>query len=254
MTTKLSTDFWIQRVFTSDEVKARYGLSDHASWQLVLYAKQQGQIGAVRNGLYYVVPPGQDPTRYRPDPYLVAAKSAPEGVLAFHAALDLHGVAHSAFQEVAVAVTSWRRPFQVGDFNVRFVVSPMGFGVETLTREGVPIKVTDRERTLTDGCDRPQHSGGLEEFLRSVESFPSVDHQRILEYVRRYPRRSVAAKVGWLLDRFESRWGFPDEIREALQSLRPKGSVVLEPASGVRLSGDWGVLVPRTLESRIGGG
>ena len=64
-------------MFTSDEVKARHGLSDHAAWQLVLYAKQRGQIGSVRRGLHFVVPPGQDPAKYRPDPYLVAAKDGP---------------------------------------------------------------------------------------------------------------------------------------------------------------------------------
>jgi predicted transcriptional regulator of viral defense system len=254
MTTKLATDFLTQRVFTSNEVRARYGLSDHAAWQLVLYAKRRGQIGSVRKGLYFVVPPGQDPAKYRPDPYLVAAKTAPDGVLAYHAALDLHGVAHSAFHEVPVAVSTWRRPFPLGDIQIRFVVAPMGFGVQALTREGVPISVTDRERTLVDGCDRPQYAGGLEEFLRSVESFPSVDHRRVLEYVRRYPRKSVAAKVGWVLDRFGEQWGFPDEVRSALQALRPKGAVIFEPASRKRLAREWGVLVPRTLEARLGQG
>lgn len=252
MTTKLAADFLAQRVFTSDEVKARYGLSDHAAWQLVLYAKRRGQIGSVRKGLYFVVPPGNDPAAYRPDPYLVAAKAAPAGVLAYHAALDLHGVAHSAFHEVAVAVTTWRRPFPVGDIGIRFVVAPTDFGFQTLSREGVPINVTDRERTLVDGCDRPHYAGGLEELLRSVEGFVSVDHSRALDYVRRYPRKSVAAKVGWVLDRFEAQWGFPHAIRQELQTLRPRGAVIFEPSPRKRLAGEWGVLIPRSLEARLG--
>jgi len=251
MTTKLAADFLGQRVFTFDEVKARYGLSDHAARQGVLYAKRRGQIGAVRKGLYFVIPPGADPATFRPDPYLVAAKAEPSGVLAYHAALDLHGVAYSAFHELAVAAPKWRRGFPVGDVRVRFVVAPTSFGVETLSREGVPVRVTDRERTLVDCCDRPAYAGGLEELLRSVEGFPSLDHERILNYVRRYGRKSLAAKVGWVLARYEDRWGFPQDVRRSLRSLRPRGAVIFEPAPRKRLDGEWGVLVPATLESRL---
>lgn len=251
MTTKVAADFLGQRVFTSEEVKARYALSDHAAWQAVLYAKRRGQIGAVRKGLYFVIPPGADAVTFRPDPYLVAAKSEPAGVLAYHAALELHGVAYSAFHELAVATERWRRGFQVGDVRIRFAVAPTTFGVETLSREGVPVRVTDRERTLVDGCDRPAYAGGLEELLRSVEGFPSLDHKRILDYVRRYGRKSLAAKAGWVLSRYEDRWGFPQDVRRSLQRLRPRGAVIFESAPRKRLDGEWGVLVPATLESRV---
>ena len=251
MTTRVAADFVPQRVFTLDEVKTRYELTGHAAWQAVLYAKSRGQIGAVKKGLYYVVPSGSDPASYVPDPYLVAAKAAPSGLLAYHAALDLHGVAYSSFHEAAIAVEEWRRGFAVGDVRVRFVVAPESFGGQTVSREGVEIRVTDRERTLVDGCDRPEYVGGLEEFLRSVASFPSVDHARALDYVRRYERKSLAAKTGWLLSRFAQQWGFPDDVRAELQALRPRGSVTFERAEQRRFDKEWGLLLPRTLEERL---
>lgn len=253
MVTRLLADFLSQRVFTLEEVKARYGLSDHAAKQAVQYAKSRGQIGAVRPGLYYVVPPGTDPGAFRPDPYLVASKAAPAGLLAYHAALDLHGVAYSAFYEVAVAVPRWRRGFRVGAFQVRFVVAPTTFGADTVTREGVPVRVTDRERTVVDGTDRPRYAGGLEEYLRSVASFPSVDHRRVLEYVRRYGRSGLASKVGWVLDRLSELWGFPEDVRSELQGLRARGPVAFERGGRLRYDREWGVLVPATLEERLAG-
>jgi predicted transcriptional regulator of viral defense system len=251
VTTKLAADFLAHRVFTFEEAKARYGLQDHAARQAIFYAKRRGQIGAVRKGLYFVVPPGADPATYRPDPYLVAAKAEPAGALAYHAALDLHGVANSAFHEVAVAAPRWRRGFAVGDVAIRFVQAPMNFGTQSVAREGVSVAVTDRERTVVDGCDRPAYVGGIEELLRSVDGFPSVDHGRILDYVRRYRRGSLAAKVGWALDRLAEQWGFPDEVRDGLQALRPRGVVTLESASSKRLDSAWGVLLPAALEARL---
>jgi len=251
MTSRLADDFLRAQVFTLAEVKERYGLSDHAAWQAVLYAKRRGQLGAVRKGLYCVMPPGSDPATYRPDPYLVAAKAAPTGLLAFHAALDLHGVAYSSFNEVAVVVETWRRGFAVGDVRLRFVVAPVDFGGQPLTREGVEVRVTDRERTLVDCCDRPEYAGGLEELLRSVASFPSINHERVLNYVRRYARKSLAAKAGWVLSRFEDRWGFPDGARAGLRELLPKGAVPFEREGPNRFDREWGVLVPRSLDERL---
>lgn len=251
MTTKLATDFLAQRVFTLPEVEARYGLSNHAARQAVLYAKGRGQIGAVRRGLYFVIPPGADPAAYRPDAFLAASKAEPSGILAYHAALELHGVAYSSFFEVAVAVPKWRRGFAVGDVRIRFVEAPTSFGVQTMTREGVELKVTDRERTLVDGCDRPVHAGGAGEFLRSVAAFPSVDHAAVLDHVRRFERKALAAKVGWVLDRFSDQWGFPKPVRDALQALRPRGAVTLEASDRKRMDGAWGVLLPANLEAGL---
>jgi len=251
MTTKIWRDFLPQRVFTLREVKKRYGLDDHAAWQAILYAKKQWQIGTVRRGLYYVVPPGEPGAFYRPDPLLVAAKAEPAGAIAFHAALELHGVAHSAFHEVAVACPKWRRGFSVGDVRIRFVEQRWDWGFTTLTREGVELRVTDRERTLIDVCDRPAYAGGLEEILRSVESFPSVRHGRISDYVSQYRRKSLAARVGWVLSLFEDQWGFPERHREKLRALRARGSVIFEPAKQYIQDSEWRVLVPAKYERLI---
>jgi predicted transcriptional regulator of viral defense system len=251
MTTRIARDFLRQRIFTTAEVKERYRLDDHAAWQAILYAKKQWQVGTVRRGLHYVVPPGEPAAFYRPDPFLVAAKAEPAGAIAYHAALELHGVAHSAFHEVAVACREWRRGFAVGDVRIRFVEARWGWGFKTLTREGVELRVTDGERTLIDVCDRPAYAGGLEEILRSVEGFPSVRHGRISDYVSQYRRRSLAAKVGWVLSLFEDQWGFPENHKETLRALRPPGSVTFERATRYVRDSEWGVLIPPKYESLL---
>ncbi len=53
----------------------------------------------MRRGLYAVVAPGNTPETCPVDPYLVAAKSADDAVLAYHTALEVHGKAHSVFEQ-----------------------------------------------------------------------------------------------------------------------------------------------------------
>jgi hypothetical protein len=136
----------------------------------------------------------------------------------------------------------------VGDVRIRFVESRWDWGFTTVTRDGVELRVTDRERTLIDVCDRPAYGGGMEEIIRSVEGFPSVRHGRITDYVDQYKRRSLASKVGWVLSVFEHQWGFPERRRKTLQGLRARGSVIFEPAREYIREPEWGVLIPAKYE------
>lgn len=69
-----------------DETAARNQLKHHV---------RRGRVRQVARGIYAAVPPGLDPDAFQPDRYLVAAAGKPDGVFAYHAALELHGVAQS---------------------------------------------------------------------------------------------------------------------------------------------------------------
>ena len=45
---------------------------------------------SVERGLYAVIPPGEDPTSYSIDPYLIAAKMASDAVLSYRTALEFY--------------------------------------------------------------------------------------------------------------------------------------------------------------------
>lgn len=68
--------------------------------ELLRYHQRTGRILAVRRGLFATVPPGSTPESAPIDAFLAAAMGCPEVVLAYHTALELHGLAYSSFEEV----------------------------------------------------------------------------------------------------------------------------------------------------------
>lgn len=54
-----------------------------------------------------------------------------------------------------LACRNWRQGFSVGDVRIQFVEARFDWGFKTVSRHGVELRVTDRERTLVDLCDRP---------------------------------------------------------------------------------------------------
>ncbi|NLN02739.1 MAG: transcriptional regulator, partial [Lentisphaerae bacterium] len=94
--------FLKQPVFTLADLRhsldREHSCNKRSREALVSYHLRHGHLIRIRRGLFAVVPPGADPESYPVDPYLVAAKSADDAVLAYHTALEVHGKAHSVFE------------------------------------------------------------------------------------------------------------------------------------------------------------
>jgi predicted transcriptional regulator of viral defense system len=96
---KLDTFFARNAVFTVGDID-RYLSAEEAGNPetrdaLLRYHQERGRIVRVRRGLYASVPLGSDPASFPVDPLLVASRLCDDAVLAYHTALDFHGIAQS---------------------------------------------------------------------------------------------------------------------------------------------------------------
>src|SRR3989338_6649773 len=94
--TKIYRDFYSQGLFTFKELAERYAKKNTKKTlrNLVYQGLKKGELGTVKRGLYFLVPPGQDLATYRPDPFLVASKLGSNLVMAYLSPLALQGAAH----------------------------------------------------------------------------------------------------------------------------------------------------------------
>ena len=155
-------------VFTIDELRGFSSLPENSreASDMVLYNKKMGRIGRIKDGLYFVVRPGQTARHTLVDPYLVASKLAPDGVLAYHTSLDLLGFGHSVFNSYYYFSHRFRPALQFQGGHFRSVVTPgklqktskSDFGIEKVERLGMKICVTGKERTLVEALERPQEA------------------------------------------------------------------------------------------------
>ena len=102
---------------------------------------------------------------------LVASRLAPDAVIAYHSALQLHGKAYSLSRRITFLSQSRVKPFTFR--GVEFVAVPVpsalvtlpdqGGGVAEVQRNGLAVRVTTLERTLVDVLDTPRYGGSWEE-------------------------------------------------------------------------------------------
>ena len=254
----LETFFASHPVFTMRDL-AEYQRSrgSESRWTrkaLLAHHRKQGRLVVARRGLYAVVPFGARPDTCAVDPYLLAGKMRDDAVLAYHTALELHGKAHSVFQVFFFLSRTPPKPTTFRSHRFRGVLFPKAlrdegreeYGVKTVDRAGVAVKVTSLERALVDLLDRPDLGGGWEEVWRSLESVEFFDVDRVVEYARLLDNATTAAKVGYFLDQHRDRLMIESAQLQSLRKRRPKQPHYMDRdrRSEGRLIPEWNLVVP----------
>ncbi len=227
---------------------------------LLAYHVRKGHLDRVRRGLYLSVPAGASPETCPVDPYLLAAKMTDDAVLAYHTALEAHGKAHSIFERFYCLTSRRMRPSTFRSYHFESVRHPLalrrkhkeGFGVMTLDRSGLTVRVTTLERSLVDVMDRPLLGGGWEEIWRSLESVEFFDLGQVVEYALLLKNATTAAKVGYFLDQHRERLMVKEEHLQPLKQRRPKQPHYLDRGERTtgRLVKEWNLVVPAYVAGR----
>lgn len=212
-----------------------------------------GRLALVSRGVYAVVPAGVTVDAFSPDPMLVAVAVRPDAVFAYHAALELLGVGHSAWNRSAVFTARRRASLSVGPSEIGFCEDPLPLrtadlrllGTRKVERRGKVLEVTGPERTLVEGLRRPALAGGLEELLQSAGAFPTLDLELLREILAHYDVARLWAATGWFLEQHQQAFSVPDAFVRDLELRRPFTTQYFERGQrGGQLAPRWNLVIP----------
>jgi predicted transcriptional regulator of viral defense system len=236
-------------VFTLSQLTEAIGGGRGRAQAWAKYHVGTGRLRGVERGAYAAVPPGTDPDSFLPDRFLVAAALRPDGIFAYHSALELLGAAHSAWHVAVVLSERRRRALVLGSDRIEFhehqaqlrlVGSPL-IGVLRLPYRMVTLTTAGPERTLVEGFRLPRLVGGLEELVESAGGFPALDFEALLPILKAFDHKALYSAVGWFLERYQRVFYVPDELLLELERERPLSPYYLPR----RLRGQGGVHVRR---------
>ncbi len=251
---KLYETFYAQRVFTVEEACRKLKMSMPSLSRMLFTLQQKNYVVMVKKGLYAIKPLESKGENYFPDKYLVASKLQKNLYLSYHTALEIQGVAQSVFNTVYLSAPRQHKTFQFQGITYQFVMTYHSFGVEVKKIENTIVRVTDREKTLIDGIDKLKYVGGLEEYLKSVSSFPSVNTTEIYRYLQLIKKKVLYAKVGWLLSRFAKQWNIEKTFLNKLRKQVSPRTFYLDERnkkSVFRFNNEWNLMIPENLESKL---
>ena len=133
-----------------------------------------------------------------------------------------------------------KRPLKVRGVRVTWtqLSSEPGFGVIVGYSFGIPIYVTDLERTLLDAIRMPEKSGGIEKVLIAWRSAENVDVDKLVSYADHYGSNVLRQRVGFLLEKLRKTHPLLAKWRHGLQR---GGSMKLVASSpyAAKFSAEW---------------
>jgi predicted transcriptional regulator of viral defense system len=245
-------------VFSREElaiVLRRRGRTDATVDSHLTRWRRQGRIARVKPGVFLRLAAATTGPAPVPDFVALASRMAPDAVLAYHTALEVHGVAQSAFERLTFLTWTKARPtsFHGRRFTPVRPRAPLLAAdggrrwTESADRGGIEIRVTTIERTVADVLDRPDLAGGNEEVWRSLQAIPALDPQALEEYVVLLGSRTLAAKVGFFLESRRDELAIPGGFLERLRTRIPRAPVFMDRSRKGRLVARWALIVPQAL-------
>jgi predicted transcriptional regulator of viral defense system len=232
-------------IFTTDDariVASRLGISDTSLSQVLPRLVEGGWLSRLRRGLYAGT--GGLPGTLHIHPFAIATRVVTPSAISHWSAMNYHGLTEQVPRIVMactpkkVVTPSMRNgkskplvkhTWEVAGIQYTYVsVRPHAFfGIEEVWVDPLfRVPITDKERTLLDGCVSPRMVGGMGEVLGILEEHVhDLDLEKLVGYALRYGKASVAKRLGWALEQE----GVSPRLLTPLRALPVAGVRVLDP-------------------------
>ena len=245
-------------VFSLEELAAARGdvAGLDAARNQLKHHLRRGRVKRVARSVFAAVPHGREASSFQPDAVLVANTVCPEGIFSHHAALELLGAGHSAWQGCTLLCDRPPAPVRLGPQVIRFLAHPIvlvsrrarDVGVRPVEREGRTLQCTGPERTLVDGFRSPRWVGGVAELVASASGFGVLDLDLLLEVLQGYDQQRLWAAAGWFLQRHQEHFFVPEDYLSALEKRSPgQPRYLVRSEQGGKLGKRWNLIIPEGL-------
>ena len=206
-------------------------------------ACKEGRINRVRRGVYL-----SPEIRNK---FVIATQSVRDGYIAFHSAMEHHGLNTSEPDCVQTACRNRFRMFRY-DFNTFVRVPAIAeAGVMTIETPEGELKCTSITRTMLDCIIRPDLCGGSQELWNAFLAIKpgDLDYDELTGILAELNNRSLYQKVGYYFSHFRENTGAPDEFLQLCQNNRKNVVSTIQSGTAKRFSKEWGIISPSELEN-----
>lgn len=188
------------KVFSLADVVKLVGNERTAKSVLAAYKKAR-YIASVRRNLYVAL----DLSTKIPiaDRFQIGSQIQGDGYLAFHSALEYHGVANQIFYTMVIVSSQRFTPFSYNGINYEHCGSAFSDGVIVPERNRL-VKVTDIERTVADCLYDLDRAGGFEEVWKALQLLSSLNEDKLLHYLNSYDQIFLWQKAGFVLQQLST--------------------------------------------------
>lgn len=242
-----------QNIFALNDAVKVYGRGKNETSKFLSDLISRGVLARIKPSVYIVLKLGQESATLNNWPILARELAAPDSYFLSHfSAMRIHGMTTHPVFDIYISMLKRHRLRKINNYKYHFIyVHPnhfWGYSVRWINKHE-KVCISDIERTILDGLERPELCGGVKELVRGVWAKRNeVDWEKLAIYATRYRTKSAVKRLGFILELLELGQPIILELLNIISNA--KDYILLEPMGnkeGKRLS-RWRVRINENLE------
>lgn len=240
-------------IFTIEDARRAVKKDYFATGDLLSDLVKRNILARIRSGKYLILQMGAENTQLKNWPVIARELALPHPYfISYYSAMRLHGMTTHPLFEVFITTPHRITDRKVSDFTYRLIYCKKkyfwGDEARWATKQE-KVRVSDLERTVLDGLDRPDLCGGISEVVRGIWTKKAgMNFEKMLEYAKKFRTNAALKRLGFILKMLKTGGNLPEELFEMLEGsedyilLDPHG-----PKEGKHLK-RWHVILNSNLE------
>ena len=135
--------------------------------------------------------------------FVIASKLVNPYYFGYWTALNHYGFSDQIPSTTFITTTKAKKGLKILDFSYLFVHVGKSRFFETIDIEieGENVRILDKNKTIADCLNHPEHGGGIDEIARSIYfSIKEIDIKKIVKYALKIGNITIIKRLGYILD------------------------------------------------------
>jgi len=150
--------------------------------------------------------------------------------ISYYSALEINEITIQPVFTIYISTPIRRRPKRIlgATFQFIYIQEKDVWGIEDVwVTQSQKVRVSDIERTIIDCLNRPELCGGIGEIAKGIWiKRNNIDYKKIVNYLKKFNRKSVAKRLGLILETYGIGEG---KIISEIKKLISPGYALLDP-------------------------
>lgn len=192
-------------IFSIDEAQAICGKRRSATVDLLRDLVNRGILARIKSGTFLILQTGNENTQLRNWPVIARELAGKDPYFISHySAMRIHGMTSHPIVNVYLTLTKQKPDKIVSNITYHFIYSKekhfWGQMSHWATKQE-QVWVSDPERTLLDGFDRPDLCGGITDVVRGLwATQKNINSEKLVNYAKQYRTKAAVKRLGYVLE------------------------------------------------------
>ena len=191
------------RIFTIHQVSRKTQIKKEILKVILSRMEEKGYIERIERGKYMIIPLESEKGKYTLHEFIIASSLIEPSAISYWSALHHYGLTEQIPTTVFIQSPKRKKKTLIKIFGVYYQIIRIKedkfFGLRKDWIDGIPVNITDKEKTIIDCLDKPQYAGGIIEVAKALMK-DSADYERLTRYALRINNFAVIRRLGYLCD------------------------------------------------------